>query len=118
MVHEQLGKTLDRIAKQSGDAKNRVPAGHLLFTSSRAFSMYVHARYPECMDLYGGRPGRFHSRGMSGTPKDYENLETLKTFIDTASTRFAIMVQGIPQLRDVALRDVVLASWYREHVDG
>ena len=32
-------------------------------------------------DLYGGSPGRWHLHGMSGTPKDRENLDTLDTFI-------------------------------------
>jgi len=117
-INEQLGKTLDRIVAQYGDTQDRVPADRLLWKSSRAFSFYVHARYPECMDLYGGRPGRFHLRGMSGTPKDHENLETLDTFITAASTTFVIMVQAISPLREVVLRDQTLREWYRERVGG
>jgi hypothetical protein len=116
VINEQLGKTLDRIAALYGDTEGRVPAAKLLHRSSRAFSLYVHARHPESMDLYGGTPGRFHMRGMRGTPKDRENLETLDTFITTASTTFAIMVQSIPELRTAALLDSTLKQWYADAV--
>jgi hypothetical protein len=118
IINEQLGKTLDRIAAQYGDTQDREPADRLFWRSSRGFSFYVHARYPECMDLYGGRPGHFHLRGMRETPKDRENLETLDTFITTASTTFVIMVQAIPPLREAVLRDVTLRQWYTEGVGG
>jgi hypothetical protein len=68
------------------------------------------------MDLYGGTPGRFHMRGMRGTPKDRENLETLDTFITTASTTFVIMVQSIPELRTAAFSDRTLNQWYTDAV--
>jgi hypothetical protein len=116
IVNEQLGKTLDRIAAQYGQAANRIPAAQLLYRSSRAFSFYIHARYPESMDLYGGRPGRWHLRGMSGTPKDRENLAVLDMFTTTASTTFVLMVQGIPELREKVLKKPPLRQWYAEHV--
>jgi hypothetical protein len=116
VINEQLGKTLDKIAAQYGHTKDRVPAAKLFHRTSRAVSFYVHARYPESMDLYGGTPGRFHLRGMRRTPKDRENLETLDTFIDTASTTFVIMVQGIPELRAAALKEPTLYRWYAEAV--
>jgi hypothetical protein len=118
VVNEQLGKTLDKIAAQYGPSKKRVPAAKLLHRSSRAFSFYVHARYPESMDLFGGQPGRFHLRGMGGTPKDRENLETLDAFITTASTTFVIMVQGIPELRDAIFAEPELLRWYTDAVSG
>jgi len=115
-VNEQLGKTLDGISKRYGDTGERVPAAQLFYRSSRAFSFYVHARHPEAMDLYGGSPGRWHLRGMGQTPKDSENLEILDTFITTASTTFVIMVQGIPQLLELVLREPTLRQWYAESV--
>jgi hypothetical protein len=116
VIHEQLGKTLDRVLTEHGGTAERVPAAQLFHRSSRSFSFYVHARYPEAMDLYGGTPGRWHLRGMSKTPKDRENLETLDTFITTASMTFVIMVQGISQLREVVLRQPRLRQWYAQHV--
>jgi hypothetical protein len=116
VINEQLGKTLDEIAAAHGETEGRVPAAKLFHRSSRAFSFYVHARYPESMDLYGGTPGRFHLHGMRWTPKDRENAETLDSFITTASTTFVIMVQGIPELRTAALSDSALYHWYVEAV--
>lgn len=118
LLNEQLGKTLDRISQKRGDGPERVPAASLFYRSSRAFSFYVHARYPEAMDLYGGSPGRWHLRGMAGTPKDIENLQILDTFMTTAFTTFVIMVQGIPELRDLVLRQSALRKWYVEGVGG
>jgi hypothetical protein len=56
-VHEQLGKTLDEIAEGKGD-RNRVSAKVIYKRTYRQYSGYVHGRYPEIMDLYGGRAGR------------------------------------------------------------
>jgi hypothetical protein len=112
VINEQLGKTLDKIAAMYGDGESRNPAAEKLFTSSRAFSLYVHARYLECMDLYGGRPGRFYLRGMSGTPKDAENVEVLDTFLAVANTTFILMVQGL-DLRALVRSDPLLAEWER-----
>jgi len=63
------------------------------------FSAYVHARYPEVMDLIGGEGPRIHLNGTKGTPKDKESREIIETFIVTASNalKFAIFkfnVQG------------------------
>jgi hypothetical protein len=104
------------MAALNGEMENRTPAAKLFHRSSRAFSFYVHARYPECMDLYGGRPGRFHLRGMRGTPKDRENFETLDTLITTATTTFIIMVQALATLREAVFREPALARWYRDAV--
>jgi hypothetical protein len=117
-INEQLGKTLDKVAALHETTEGRVPTAKLFHRSSRTFSFYVHARYPEAMDLFGGRPGRFHLRGMRGTPKDRENLEVLDTFITTASTTFAIMVQSIPKLRVAAMADPTLHRWYAKAVSG
>lgn len=112
VINEQLGKSLDKIATMFGDGESRIPAAKRLFTTSRASSLYVHARYLECMDLYGGRPGRFHLRGMSGTPKDAESVDVLDTLLAEADTTFIIMVQGL-DLRALVQSDPLLAEWER-----
>ena len=117
VVHASIGRTLDKIAEQYGDTDGRVPAASLYSNVYRIFSNYVHAKYPEIMDLYGGTPGRFHLRGMNGTPKDSENLATLQSFITAASNTFVIMVQGLG-LRALIESDPMLANWYKERVGG
>ena len=116
VVNAQLGKTLDKMAEQYGDTQDRIPADKRYWKVSRAFSLYVHARYPECMDLYGGRPGQFHLRGMSGTSKDAENLEQLESFIETASNTFVIIIQQL-KLRDLVADDPMVVAWYKSRME-
>jgi hypothetical protein len=75
------------------------------------YSNYVHSRYPEVMDLYGGHPQHFHLAGMRGTPKDVENLAIVSVFISTVSItlRFVVLKFGlVEKLR----RYPNLTSWY------
>lgn len=46
-------------------------------TVSKAYSGYVHAASPQIMDMYGGRPPRFHVRGMRGTERHLEHSADL-----------------------------------------
>jgi len=36
-------------------------------TINKAYSGYIHAASPHIMDMYGGNPPHFHTRGMAGT---------------------------------------------------
>ena len=87
------------------------PAADLFSLVYRVYSNYVHAKYPEIMDLYGGMPGHFHLRGMSGTPKYLENIELFQTFITTASNTFALMVRAL-DLHMLVETDPVVTAWY------
>lgn len=108
-VHEKIGARLDSFS----DDKTKSPAEKLLSSVYMRFSNYVHARYPESMDMYGGMPGRFHVTGMRHTPKDVENLAVLDTMITTASNCFIGMVQDLP-LYSLIASDEVLDRWYRK----
>jgi hypothetical protein len=112
-IHDALGKLLDQIAEQLREVDGRRPAAQLYKNTYRMMSNYIHARYPECMDLYGGRPGQFHVRGMSGTPKMGEALELLQSFRVALSNCFVMMVHGL-NLRKIIDGDPVIASWYRD----
>ena len=106
-VHDVLGKSLDaQVAPEEG----RRPAKELYSNVYRIYSNYVHAKYPEIMDLYGGIPGCFHLHGMRGTPKDAENLETIQTFIDTASNATALTISKL-NLFSLIETDPFVASW-------
>jgi hypothetical protein len=61
------------------------------------------------MDLYGGRPGRFHIHGTKGTLKDAENLAQLESSIETASNTFVVMIQQL-QLQDVVEGDPAVGT--------
>jgi hypothetical protein len=113
LVHEVLGGELDRIREENDRAVERasVPAAVRYSNVYLEFSNYVHAKYPEVMDLYGGIPGHFHVRGMRGTPKDAENLQTLDAFIDTASTTLRLVVNDL-KLHDLVRLDAELGTWW------
>jgi hypothetical protein len=113
-VHTALGKSLDDFAKQYGEIEDREAAQMLYSNIYRSYSNYVHAKYPECMDLFGGRPGHFHLDGMSGTPKDGENTETVEACITTASLAFVAMIRDL-NLMAIVNADPVIASWYGSH---
>lgn len=112
-MHATLGRKLDEIAEELSETEGRTPAARLYSNSYRGFSNYVHAKYPECMDLYGGRPGQFHLHGMNGTPKEAENIEMLQTFEVTLINCFVRMIQGL-NLRHFVEADPVIGTWYEK----
>ena len=73
---------------------------------------YVHGKYPEIMDLYGGKPGYFHLRGMSGTPKDAEILEFIEAAVGTVANTLVQMVSRL-KLHGLVDSDPVLSAWFR-----
>ena len=117
LVSDTLGQSLDEIAAALGDGEGRTPAATLYREVYRTYSNYVHAKYPECMDLYGGTPGHFHLCGMSNTPKDEENIEQIASHIETACNTFVIMVQQL-DLLDLVREDEILQGWYRARVES
>jgi hypothetical protein len=110
-VHKQLGTELDITAHESGRDAAKVKAEQIYSNIYRSFSNYVHGKYPETMDLYGGTPGCFHLCGMSGTPKDAENIEIIDTFVTTVSISLMLMVSRL-KLHDLVESDAVLAAWF------
>ena len=80
------------------------------------YSNYVHGRYPEIMDLYGGRPTHLHLNGMSRTPKDLENLQILDSIITSASYCFVGFAQAL-RLSQIINADAGVRGWYSSVVD-
>ncbi len=116
-VHATIGKTLDYIAAQYENSENRKPAADAYFSVYRSLSNFIHGRYPETVDLYGGIPGTFHLHGMSGTRKDMEMAVTLEPIVGTVSNVFANIVQAL-NLRKFVEADPVIGAWYRSRVGG
>jgi hypothetical protein len=114
-VHEAVGAMLNNgieLSNRAAEFKTAMPA-KLMSNVYLNFSNYVHARYPEVMDLYGGTPLHFHLRGMSETPKDEENVEMLDSTITSVSLTFGLLVQKL-NLGDLIKRDDGLVKWYRQ----
>ena len=111
-VHKAVGAHTDAmLRKVDSQTYAKVESEKLLSNVYLTHSNYVHGRYPEVMDLFGGDPLHFHLCGMRGTPKDLENVEILETFVVTVSNalRFLIFYMG---LREEVLCDPDLAGWY------
>lgn len=92
-IHEEIGRYLEDVGATGGNPSlSKTPAKTLMSNVYRNFSNYMHARYPEVMDMFGGTPGRFHMTGMSRTPKDGESLAILTTFADSISLTLGHMI--------------------------
>jgi len=105
-----LGNALDAFADKSDPHWSS--AASKLHNISFIQANYVHGRYPETMDLYGGRPGHFHLNGMRNTPKDFENLQMIDALITSAPLCFVHLIQGL-NLRSLLAADPTLVEWYR-----
>jgi hypothetical protein len=116
-VHATIGRTLDDIAAQYESGGSRNPAADAYFSIYRSLSNFIHARYPETIDLYGGIPGGFHLHGMSGTRKDMEMAVTLEPIVNTVSNVFVHVVQAL-DLRKFVEADPIIGAWYRSRVGG
>jgi hypothetical protein len=68
------------LAREEGDNRNSADMQHYILT---VFSNYVHGRYPEIMDMFGGTPNHAHYDGMLNTPKDEENIAILFALADS-----------------------------------
>lgn len=86
-IHQDVGAWLDEGAERVGVESSST--ARLMSNIYLANSSYVHARYPEVMDLFGGLPGVFHLHGMRGTPKDTENAEIIATYATTVDQAIA-----------------------------
>jgi hypothetical protein len=50
-------------------------------TISKAYSGFIHGASPHIMDLYGGNPPRYHTRGMLGAPRVAAHTEDLWSYM-------------------------------------
>lgn len=89
-VHRMHGKTLDELDGLGGTLGR--PSEELMESVYRRFSKYVHAAYPETVDLFGRRLGVLDLSGSSGSAKDLESAEVLEVFATTVGNAVAAMV--------------------------
>ncbi len=66
----------------------------VLRTISKTYSGYVHAASPHIMDMYGGKPPRFHMRGMKGTMRHDEHREDLGNYFYRGICAFALVAKA------------------------
>ena len=111
-VHKSVGRMYASDIQKSGDDRfaDAVPA-KLLSSIYLNFSNYVHGRYPEAMDMFGGEPLKFHLRGMGGTPKDDENVAMLAASIDSISITLRMLIQKLG-MRGILAVEKELSAWF------
>lgn len=115
-VHESVGTVIDNIVHETNNKEfEGIKSERLMSRLYLAFSAYVHARYPEVMDLYGGRDWRFHTEGMLGTPRDAGNVAHISSQITSVSQTLALMVQAF-DLISIVDADPILIAWYKTNI--
>lgn len=105
-VHKAVGATLDANKDDLGG-----PTEKLFSRVYRSLSNYVHGRYPEIMDMYGGDPPRWQMNGMLGTPKEGETVEFVVTSLGTISQSCRLMASTLG-LQNMLGADPELRAWY------
>lgn len=112
----------DRVGrKKIRAAMSSIPIGagdpHTIRTVAKAidqlFSGFVHGAYVFIMEMYGGSPPRYHTRGMSGTPRISECEDNLVNHL----YRSILAVEAVAhraQCKDVALRTNGLSKKFAE----
>lgn len=73
-IHAYLG----RIAGLDIDPSAHQEASR---TINKAYSGFVHGAAPHIMDMYGGEPPHFHTKGMLGTPLVKEHADDLWNYV-------------------------------------
>lgn len=81
-IHDMKGELLDDILKANNLSPNK-SASDLMSSVYIRFSKYVHAAYPETIDLYGVCMGELSLSGGSSEMKDRESFEILDQFART-----------------------------------
>jgi hypothetical protein len=108
-VHKTVGASLDA-AQRTDSTGNYDPTQKLFSQIYRTLSNFVHGRYPEIMDLYGGDPARWHTNGMAGTPKEEEMISFLETVAGSVALTFRLMIR-IFALDKLVEEDAGLIAW-------
>lgn len=113
-VHAEISRYLEGAGVTGSEGRFKgVSAKNLMSNVYRNFSNYIHARYPEVMDMFGGRPGHFHMNGMSGTPKDNESLALVTSFTNSVSITLSMMIQKFDMI-DTIKNIPELAHWVKD----
>lgn len=82
------------IARMKGMAIDPSKMTEVLRTMSKTYSGYIHAASPQIMDMYGGKPPRFHMRGMKGTKRHDEHRGDLTNYFYRGISAFALVAKA------------------------
>jgi len=115
-IHDKIGSEIDRAVAATPNAGRfaGVVSERLHSQIYLAYSGYVHCKYPETIDLFGGSltSPDLHLGGMRGTPKDFENIGVIDTFTDSTELSARHMILAF-KLFDLVKHDAELVPWYQ-----
>jgi len=102
-IHDMKGELLDGILKANNLSPDK-NASDLMSSVYIRYSKYVHAAYPETIDLYGIRLGELSLSGGSSRFKDQESFEILDQFawtlqLSTAGTVVRLFADKAQKMR-------------------
>lgn len=102
IAQDQERKTHRTKARKIYASRARLLSEHINFSVGRdmvykiysVYSGYVHAAYPNIMEMYGGEPPhKFHLQGMKGTPRIADWEEILIAFIRSTTLVFGYIAE-------------------------
>ena len=74
-IRKFIDQSVDEMRKQGAVIdKNVTESSHIV---SKVFNGFTHAGSPQILDMYAGYPPHYHLKGMLGTPREKENIESL-----------------------------------------
>lgn len=113
-VHDVVGNKMDKNFHEIEHVENPTVSGASQKMSNiyLAYSNYVHGRYPEIMDMYGGSPGHFHLTGMLGTRKDAESFQFIECFVESVSLVLRAMIYEF-EMVDELRNSPQLVEWLK-----
>lgn len=117
-IHDEVSSHMEETFMSLGceGYLGREKTSALMSNVYKAYSGYVHAAYPEVMDMWGGTPGQFHMDGMKNTPKDDEIYRIISTFLDSLDLCLINMILNFGY-KEKILSDKELEVWYRKHIE-
>jgi len=116
VVTQILSEDMDRIAVSFGETPTAGVTEGRYKAALKVLHPYIHAKYPEAIDLFGGTPGHFHLRGMLDTPKDRECFEFIRTYVETVSITVTLTILQLGH-RDLIKSDTALSGWYARRME-
>ena len=72
-------------------------------TVRKVYSGFVHGGYPQIMNMYGGNPLHFHSKGMLGTPRMEEHANELWNYMYRSFASHILVAKALGMEKQVKI---------------
>ena len=93
------------IAKVEGNILDQSRSIELSRTISSTYSGFIHGASPQIMDMYGGNPPHFHTKGLLGTPRMQEYADDLWNYMYRTFLSHIIVAKALGAKKHVEFLD-------------